>query len=407
MNARKNIILNTWGVLIYFFAQWLLTMLVTRISGYEAAGQFSLAVSFTNVFSFIGMFGVRSLQVSDVSYKYTDGQYFALRCVTCFLSIILFAATLPLFGYTEVIVKCCIAMMVYKTAEAVLDVTIGSMQRSEQFRPIAVSYTMKAILTVAAFSTMLLLKDPVYAAVTAMVVVFIASFLLYDVIVICRNSREKVRFTLKGTSQILRESFPLMLTALIDSILIYLPRDAVERTLGSEALGYYSTVSIVVVVLSTLGSGVWGSIMPRISSLIHEKNFPEVRKTIRFVMFAMIVMAVFVLLLGSWLGPFFFGIIFGTEILDYMFLLVPVLINALLLLFNSFFQCVFIPINNRKILLYTNGLAVMVCMLLSNALVTSHSLIGACLGLTGGLALRGILLSVALLVCLRKFEKRG
>lgn len=406
MDARKKVVLNTWGVMIYFFAQWVLTILVTRISGYEAAGQYSLAVSFANIFSFIGMFGVRALQVSDVSHRYTDGQYYALRIFTCSIAVLGFSVSILFTGYSAATMWCCVAMMIYKLTECAADVAIGSMQRKEQFGWIAVSYTLRAVIPAIAFLICLVMGLPLPVTILAMAGAFAVCFLAYDVPLLVRAEGEKSRFQFKGTLQILRECFPLMLTSLLDSLMVYIPRDAVERALGSEALGYYGTVSIVVVVLSTLGTGVWGSVMPRISILINKSDFAGVKKTVKIIFLCMIVAGAAVLVGGSLLGPLFFKILFGEEILAYMYLLLPVLLNAVLLLFNSFYTCVFVPLNKRNVLLYTNALAVIVCAILSNFLV-SYGLMGACIGLTVSLTLRAVLLLVILIRQLRLAEKRG
>ena len=44
--TSKNVIYNTIGTFFYFFCQWLTTILVVRISGYEDAGILSIVISF-------------------------------------------------------------------------------------------------------------------------------------------------------------------------------------------------------------------------------------------------------------------------------------------------------------------------------------------------------------------------
>jgi len=117
--------------------------------------------------------------------------------------------------------------------------------------------------------------------------------------------------------------------------------------------------------------------------------------------------AVLVLVFGRLLGPFFFRLLFGEEILAYMYLLVPVLCNAVLLLVNSFFQCVFIPLEKRSVLLYTDLAAAVACAILANLLVRGQGILGACLGLTGSLALRTALLLIAYFRLMNAAEKRG
>ena len=391
---KRNAALNTWGVLFYFFCQWLLTVVSVRIAGYETAGQFSLAVSFCNIFSFIGMFGIRGIQVSDVTFQHSDKLYFILRVATCTLATFLFGIALLLSDYAGNTAACCIAMMCFKLSECAADVIIGTMQRSRQFFRIAVSYTLRGILPAGAFVAVLVTAQSLSSAIWAMAIVSVLCLLSYDVARLRTIPSENNTFHVKEIIVLAKMAVPLMLTAILDSVLVYIPRATVETICGFEVLGYYSSISIVVVVLSTISTGVWGSITPEISILLQKQEYSALKKLLRNIALLILVCAVVVLSFGNLLGPFFFALLFGREILEYMYLLSPVLINALLLLVCSFFQCIFIPMKMRNALLYTNVAAVMMCALLSNPLTNLFGLTGACLATTASLLSRSTMLLI-------------
>ena len=48
INSLKNLI----GIVVYFFCQWLILIIIIRIAGYKISGEFSLVISFTNFFVF-------------------------------------------------------------------------------------------------------------------------------------------------------------------------------------------------------------------------------------------------------------------------------------------------------------------------------------------------------------------
>lgn len=395
MDAKKNMLLNTWAVFFYFFAQWLVTILVTRLIGYEAAGQYSLAISFANMFSYIGMFGVGGFQIGDVNYDFADGQYFALRAVTGAAALLLFAVVLPLRGYGQAMTQCCMAMMAYKLLECANDVVICTLQRAGRFAWVAVSYTGKGLLPLVCFLAGALAGLPLPAIILLMAAAYLLMQLVYDLPRLIRLCGRQGRLQFKGTADIARQCLPLMLTTVLDAVLVYLPRDAVERAFGSEMLGYYSTVSIIVVVLSTLGGGVWGALAPVLSRQIKSREWVSLRRTVRMVFLGIGAVGLLAVVFGNLLGPMIFSLVFGTGILDYMYLLTPVLLNAVLMLANNFFQYLFIPIKRRTVILATDAVAVLACLALEPVLVARYGLLGACLGLTGALALRLLLLGVS------------
>ena len=52
--------------MVYLITQWLISVLVVRLSGVETAGILTLAMSVNNVFYSIAMQGIRNYQVSDM-----------------------------------------------------------------------------------------------------------------------------------------------------------------------------------------------------------------------------------------------------------------------------------------------------------------------------------------------------
>lgn len=346
------------------------------------------------------------MQVSDVAGNYTDGQYYALRILTCAAAIVLSCAALCMLNYSTPVVLCCIAMMSYKIAECCADVTLGAMQRREQFQWVAISYTLRGLLPAACFTVCLLAGCRLPIAVLCMTAVFLTCFLAFDVRKLWGTPQEERALNFHGIQSVANAAVPLMLVSLLDSVMVYIPRDAVERIYGSEALGFFSTISIVTVVFSTLGSGVWGSIAPRISTMLLKNEDDQLKKLIGTVFALIGVGSVAALTAGKLLGPFFFQLVFGPQILDYMYLLSPVLINALLLLVNSFFHCLFIPMKKRKSLLCTDLAALGICICCSYRLTESLGLLGACFSLTLSLSVRAILLTILLFRFWRNREKR-
>ena len=63
---------NSVGFIVYLFCQWLITIVVVRLSNYEDAGILSLAMSINNILYAISTFGLRNYQVSDIENKYSN-----------------------------------------------------------------------------------------------------------------------------------------------------------------------------------------------------------------------------------------------------------------------------------------------------------------------------------------------
>ena len=396
----REMVLNIWATFIYFFSQWLLTIIITRLSGYDSAGTLTLAISFSNIFGYIGKFGMRSLQVGDVSYQYSDAQYITSRVLTSVASIAPFGVALAACNYRADLQAACIAMMCYKMLEGFDDVMIGSMQRRHRYEWIAVSYTFKAVLTLAAFTMMVLSGATVAVSIWAMTLAYLAVLVLFDLVHLAREV--SIRWSASGLKSLYLQCIPLVIMTILDAVMIYLPRNAIEKLLGAKELGYYGTVSIVVVVLSTLAGAAWGSVISRYSEIIHNRRWDDFSKFTASITGVLAIVAVFAIAVGRLIGPFFFRILFGEEILSHMNLLLPVLVNAVLLMANSFFTCILVPLRQRNVLMGTDIAAVIVCAIIVNPFTVYFGTVGASGSLTLALLVRFILLVCCTAFCVRK-----
>ena len=89
--VSKGVLWNTIGTIYYYFCQWIITILIVRLTDYSLAGYLSLAITVTNSFYAIAQFGMRQYQVSDIQGKYDDSIYIGSRYLTIFVA---FAACL-------------------------------------------------------------------------------------------------------------------------------------------------------------------------------------------------------------------------------------------------------------------------------------------------------------------------
>ena len=101
-----NILYNSFGTIFYYGCQWLTTLLVVSLSGFEDGGNYSLAMTFTAAFGILALFNTRQYQVSDVRGEYSDKTYVRSRVVAmaiaffiCFIGLFFNSYTHGLCGY--------------------------------------------------------------------------------------------------------------------------------------------------------------------------------------------------------------------------------------------------------------------------------------------------------------------
>ena len=62
ISMKASILWNSWGSIFYLGCQWLLTVLVVRLAGVEESGILSLAMSVSNIWYSLAVYGMRNYQ---------------------------------------------------------------------------------------------------------------------------------------------------------------------------------------------------------------------------------------------------------------------------------------------------------------------------------------------------------
>lgn len=378
-------ILNTGSSTIYFFCQWFTTVLAVRFADFETAGIYALAISFTNLFYFLALFGIRNYQLSDIAGRFSEGQYFAARMLAAFVAVASFFATVWVSRLSAYTFGCYAVYMLFKLGEAYTEGYFPLLQLREDYRTLALSYTAKGVFPAAAFAAALRMTHDLLTAIICLTAGYGLCILLLDFPHLCRMRLQKPEFRRCGA--ILWNCVPLLLVSLSAPVMNYVTRSAVDLELGERLLGQYASLSSVIVVMSTFSGAVFVVFLPNVSRW---KECGKWRRIYIFCRYALIVMAIvgaIAMIVGKLAGPWVCAKIFGEEILENIALLVPLLATSTVLMVKSFFSALLIPLEMRWLLLCGECSGAVLCATLANPLTRAAGLQGTNLSyLIGALA---------------------
>ena len=220
------------------------------MSSYENAGDLSLAVSITNVFFTLATFGIRTFQVSDINNKYSSSSYVTTRIVTGCVSFVLCMGFVLLNrDYSLEQMLCIVIYMVFRLSEALVDVCQAIQQKAYRMDYIAKSCVMRGVLLLGSFSGVLYLTQSLVTAISVMSVSTMSVVLFYDLRVACRLAPFRLHIRLQDLKSILLECWPLMLTSMLMTSIVSIPRYILELLHSNEVLGFYSSVATPAVIV--------------------------------------------------------------------------------------------------------------------------------------------------------------
>ena len=130
---RDSYIWNTLSASIYAMQSAIVLIVITHVTGLEDAGIFSIAYAVASLMYYIGEYGVRKYQVSDINEEMTFTDYHSHRIVACTImlavSLLYVANGFFRLGYSPYKAYIVLVICLTKVVEAYSDIFGGILRK--------------------------------------------------------------------------------------------------------------------------------------------------------------------------------------------------------------------------------------------------------------------------------------
>lgn len=251
---------NSAGSLFYSGCQWLITVLVVRLSSsYEAAGLLAVAMAVSNIFAPIALYRIRSYQVSDVHEETSSGEYVALRLVTIALSFVL-TMLYAVFTCAPSSLPCVALYLLFRAGDVFIDVLHGIDQQHFRMDYCGRSMAARAALFLAAFSIVMALTDSLELSILAMVLVTYP-VILYDLRCARQFSSVRPVFSAASIRRLLIACLPAVVGIAACNLVVTFARQYLGMVSGEDALGIYASVCTPIVLIQACANYVYAPLL--------------------------------------------------------------------------------------------------------------------------------------------------
>ena len=400
-SIKKNMLFNTGGSLIYYACQWLMSIAIVRISGYEDAGILSIAMSVTASPAIIGLFNIRSYQVSDINHTFTDRVYLRSRTYTNVLSFIICAIMIFANGYTPEKVAAILTFMLYKLSEGYADVFYGIEQKRGRLDIAGISLGIRGVGALILFVLVFVAGGGMVPAIAAMTIYSFSIVALLDYRITTGWNREDAgeqkQATFREIRNLLITCLPLAVVAFLNNLSINIPRIYLEGYFGAEVMGYYSSVASPTVVIQLAATTIFAPLVPLLTRQYQTGERKQFLQTLGRFSGLVIALSAVCLVVCKLLGRWALIFLFQEGIDPYVYLFIPVVWVSILIAVNAcmFSICTLLRIIKFQYLIGAVGL--LTSWLLSVTLVKSYSMMGVVYALVGTLAAQ-ILIQVIMVI---------
>ena len=378
MNYKKQALYNTVGNLIYLFAQWLLTVITTRISGVEAAGVLTLAISIGNIFYFIQMYGMRSYQAADVDNEFSSSQYLKSRYITTIIGLLLVMLLLCILHYPIGKTMAILAYTLFRSFEALSDVLFGEMQKIGRLDISAKSMCIKSIAMLVIFTVAQFLWNDVAKSLFCITLVALLVYLFYDYRNYCKLFSTPT-YSHTHAVPLLKNCFLLLLTTLFPIVITSLPRTLLESYYGTEILGYYGNVSTPTVLITAIVPNLLTPFMTLYGKLVLQKDYKMLMKYFVMSITGTIVLGGFFIIGVIFAGQPIMSLIYTSSIIPYVHYLYPLIIATVIYALGMCGNSILISMKKNKEVTIFSGMSLIVCILIANPLIQRFGINGTIL----------------------------
>lgn len=405
---RSSYIWNMVSSLIYAGQSALALMIITRTNGLDEAGVFSIAYAVASLLYFIGEYGARKYQVSDVNEDLPFVAYHTHRVITC---TIMLAASIIYSVYGWLVLSydfskayIILAVCVLKAIEAYQEVYSARFQQMGRLDIGAKTNLFRTVVSMAAGMVVLVITRNMMIATTVWTVVALIAFLGSSVLCAPDYCKIEFRWNKEQFMKITLDCLPLFAGCFFLLYVGNAPKYAIDACMSDTDQAYYNFIFMPVFAVGLFANFVFNPILVDLAKKWDERELTGFVRMVRRQIG--IIAAITMLAIGVALtfGCPVLGLMYSADLMPFKRELVILMIGGGMLALVNFFNVVITVTRNQKYLMIGFITGAILAALLSNRAVSGW-------GITGASVLYVVLMSVmaaafgAILIIIIRREK--
>lgn len=395
-NIKKNMVWNAFGNIVYLGCQWLVTILVTRLLGYEVAGVLSLAMSISASFQTLALFGIRNFQVSDINGQYSDSCYVGLRNLTCVATLCLCMMFAAANSYSVNVMWAVFWFMLFRLSENYSDVLHGIFQKNERLYMAGQSLFIKGLSVLIGFIGGYMITGTLNGGLAIMTVLSLCVTVFFDFVRAKKLSGFILYDDLKHCAALAKETLPLCVYMFLNSITTTAPKYLLEKMCSEELLGAYSSIFAPALLIQAVAQYMYMPFITRFATLYECKNVKGFIQLSTKILILILGLGLVFLIAAVFLGEWGLTLLFTDSIRPYVGLLFLIIIGTFTTAINVFYLCLGVVMRLMKQLVVSCAVEAVFCCIVSVATIRIWSADGASMGLIAGTVVGSVIMHICI-----------
>lgn len=240
--TSRDFIWNTAGAASWAIVFPVVTMVSTQLIGVEQAGMISMAFVVAILLMFVGNFGVRTYQISDIQREHSFKDYQVNRLITCIGMLVLGYIYCSFRGYSQEMFDISIAVIMYKFIDALADVYEGRLQQVDKLYLGGISQTIRSLVALILFVVVLVITRNGTAACVAMAIGAVVTFVVVTWPLALLETPKSKPFNAKSCIALFKITAPLFVALFFFNLIENMPKFVMEASLPYDNQLYYNAL---------------------------------------------------------------------------------------------------------------------------------------------------------------------
>ena len=240
--TTRDYVWNTLGQTLWGSLFPILTIVATQLAGAEEAGRFNLAFTIATLLLYLGNYGVRTYQVSDLDEMESFDAYQIQRIMTCVLMLVAGGVYAAVRHYDTSMVLITAGAFGYRAIDALSDVYEGRLQQMDKLYLAGFSCALRSVIPLAIFTLFLLVVKSLPMASMALAGAELATMLVVTLPLALLETPVSRKAERLEVMELFRECFPAFAAMFLFNLIESMPKFAMEGALPYEDQVYFSAI---------------------------------------------------------------------------------------------------------------------------------------------------------------------
>jgi O-antigen/teichoic acid export membrane protein len=318
-----------------------MVIVLAKMGSPEVVGRFAFGLSIAAPILMLSNLQLRQVQASDAINKYAFGDYFTVRWLTTSMALLVIAGVCFFARRGSYASWVLLVIGLAKAVESIGDVIHGLFQKHERMDIIAISMSLKGVLSIAAMGATYWYTHSLLASVLAMGFAWTITILLYDM-----NMANSFLRQIGGTAtwrsgifayrcssmravwRLMVESVPLGAVMCLISLHTNIPRLVIERCSGEHALGLFVAISYFMQIGFLIEVALGQAAIPRLAQFFAQRRYDRFQWLVWQCLFVALALGIAGVGGAMIAGRFILMLVYGAEYAQHNTILVWMMVAA-------------------------------------------------------------------------------